>query len=68
MPKKGVNPLQATHDESEIVQMEAHVLLIIKYFKIQRNHRNENVKKQQQQQQQQTNNRFNKQNNCTTTK
>ena len=63
-PKKGVNPLQATH-ESEITQMEAHVLLIIRDVKIQRDHRNEKVEKKQQQQQQTNNdnNRFNKQNN-----
>ena len=63
-PKKGVNPPQATH-ESEIKQMEAHVLLIIRDVKIQRHHHNEKVEKKNQQQQQTNNdnNRFNKQNN-----
>ena len=45
--------------------MEAHVLLIIRDVKIQRDHRNEKVEKKNQQQQQTNNdnNRFNKQNN-----
>ena len=46
--------------------MEAHVLLIIRDVKIQRDRRNEKVEKTTMQQQQQTNNdnnRFNKQNN-----
>ena len=44
--------------------MEAHVLLIIRDVKIQRDHRNEKVeKKKQQQQTNNDNNRFNKQNN-----